>query len=644
MASPINSNAYKYLYGPAYVAPVMPKNAPGIVPQVYYGSSGAGTNQNVNTNNYGGFTAINPNTGLSNAQVLANSQAVVNQTNQLLARGGSSGGGQVLGASASSIQIPKTISSSMLGGSTQGAINLPSAPTAMTSLAATPGASSFNLSSLLTPEMASYGYSVDPASGLLVNPQSQQVETPKVDSLSELMASLKETMPTPPNTTEQHAKLEEQAGIKQKQNTVNALTGQLNAVVVKQQQDLLSTRGDLSQNGGTEAVYGGIQAEINREAAIKTLPLAAQLQAAQGDLQSAQQYLSTYADLLINDSKAQYDYQIKLFDSVWEYASKQEQNALEEKAQQKANDFTMQRDNLSYARDLAGEALKNGQSALAGRITSLMQNPTSPTFGDDLAKLQSQIVDPNAALEIQLKKAQIASANRANQPSDTAPTNLAGLTPEQQTDPFIQKMLASKGGKPMTDTFAQSLNKGLNVLGQIGGLQTNIKDTNTGPLSGLFRGANPWDTNAQTIKAQLNAIVPNLARGVYGEVGVLTDNDIKTYSQTLPNLKSTEDVRNAVLGITVDLIGKSIKRTLEINAANGKDVSGFVDIYLEMNNTRDSVFSQIPGYKGAGTKSLQEQGITKDEENIFDSIAGVSTSSTSSGGFFSNIWKGLTGQ
>lgn len=210
------------------------------------------------------------------------------------------------------------------------------------------------------------------------------------------------------------------------------------------------------------------------------------------------------------------------------------------------------------------------------------------------------------------------------------------------TDPFVNLLLSTKGGKPITDTFAQSLNKGLNVLSQIGGLQANIKDTNTGPLLGAFRGANPWDTNAQTIKAQLNAIVPNLARGVYGEVGVLTDNDIAQYAKTLPTLNSTEDLRNAVLGITVDLISKSIKRTLEINAANQKDVSGFVDIYTEMNATRDSIFAQIPGYNGAGTQSLSQQGITAEDEDVFDSV--VTNTTPGGGGFFADIWRGLTGQ
>jgi hypothetical protein len=217
-----------------------------------------------------------------------------------------------------------------------------------------------------------------------------------------------------------------------------------------------------------------------------------------------------------------------------------------------------------------------------------------------------------------LQQAQLAKAQ-----ADLVKQNLiANLTTDQASDPFIQKLLNTAGGKPLTDTFAQQLNKGLTVLGQVGVLQNNVQDVKTGPIIGLFKGANPWDTNAQTIKAQLNAIVPNLARGVYGEVGVLTDNDIKTYASTLPNLKSTEDVRNAVLGITVDLIGKNVKRILEVNAANGKDVSGFVDIYTEMQNTRDSIFSQIPGYKGAqngSVSNLSNEDLLSKMNSVIDS-------------------------
>lgn len=177
--------------------------------------------------------------------------------------------------------------------------------------------------------------------------------------------------------------------------------------------------------------------------------------------------------------------------------------------------------------------------------------------------------------------------------SDTKKTN--DTTIDKSSDSFIQGLLNTKGGKALTDTTIQKLDKGLTTLGQLGVLQANIEGVKTGPIAGAFKGANPWDTKGQTIKAQLNAIVPNLARGIYGEVGVLTDNDIKTYSKTIPNLKSTKEVRDAILYITLDMIGKSIKNTLSVNKAAGRDVSGFVDIYTEMENTKNSILSSIPG-------------------------------------------------
>lgn len=211
----------------------------------------------------------------------------------------------------------------------------------------------------------------------------------------------------------------------------------------------------------------------------------------------------------------------------------------------------------------------------------------------------------------------------------------AGITPEQASDPFIQSLLATAGGKKLTDTSIQKLDKALTVLGQLGVLQANIEDTATGPVTGAFRGKNPWDTNAQTIKASLNAIVPNLARGVFGEVGVLTDNDIKVYSKTLPNLTSTESVRNGILYITLDMIGKSIKNTLSVNAAAKRDVSGFVEIYTEMENAKDSVLSTIPGaqvpkaFQGNGGSNVSA------DETLFNSVVEEKPESSS---WIVNLW------
>jgi len=157
--------------------------------------------------------------------------------------------------------------------------------------------------------------------------------------------------------------------------------------------------------------------------------------------------------------------------------------------------------------------------------------------------------------------------------------------------------------KEVSDTFLQSMEKTISVLDQMGVLQENIAGLKTGPIVGTLRSKNPWDTQAQTIKAQLNAIVPNLARGVYGEVGVLTDNDIKTYSKTIPNLSATEDVRNAILYITVDMIRRNIETKIKNQAAGQRDMSGYADIYKQVVDTSRQILSTLPGASASGGES-----------------------------------------
>lgn len=159
---------------------------------------------------------------------------------------------------------------------------------------------------------------------------------------------------------------------------------------------------------------------------------------------------------------------------------------------------------------------------------------------------------------------------------------------------FMQKVLqGSKGGKPPTVTERTALSKGFNVINQIGTLQSLIGKEQTGPILGTIRGNNPYDEKAQAISAQLTSIVPNLARGVYGEVGVLTDADIANYSKTLPNLKSTEAVRNAILGLTLRSVLNSIDNQLEVSAASGLDVSGFESKYTDLQNRVKAIEKEI---------------------------------------------------
>src|SRR5690606_37317375 len=112
-------------------------------------------------------------------------------------------------------------------------------------------------------------------------------------------------------------------------------------------------------------------------------------------------------------------------------------------------------------------------------------------------------------------------------------------------------LLASAGGAKPSDTFLQGFTKGKVVVNQLMELsnalaQSGDFDSISGktdeegrpwfdmnPIKGWIASRDPWNTDAQEINAIIQGAVPNLARGIFGEVGVLTDKDIELYRKTL---------------------------------------------------------------------------------------------------------------
>lgn len=193
------------------------------------------------------------------------------------------------------------------------------------------------------------------------------------------------------------------------------------------------------------------------------------------------------------------------------------------------------------------------------------------------------------------------------------------------TEDFVNVLNSSKGGKRLNDTPAQIIAKTMRAAAQLEGINQSLLLEETGPIMGILRSANPYDTKAQLVRAQLQSFVPNLARGVYGEVGVLTDADIENYSRTIPNLKSTEEVNNAILGMTQKAILNSLQSTLETEAANGRDVSGYAPIYARVRNQIESKLQPGNAPSGPGYDDLPDD-------------------QKADRGFWGGIWGYLTGQ
>lgn len=199
-----------------------------------------------------------------------------------------------------------------------------------------------------------------------------------------------------------------------------------------------------------------------------------------------------------------------------------------------------------------------------------------------------------------------------------------------QPETFKNMLRASSGGKPPVAGERGSLTKAFLVVDQIDTLTTLTESEATGPVSGIIRSNNPYDSKAQQIKAQLTQIVPNLARGVFGEVGVLTDADVALYSKTLPNLTNPTDIRDAIAGLTLKTVQRSIENQLEVLAASGIDVSGFENKYNRLTKTISGIEERLDiGLANTPTE----------DEAIFDEVV----ETQGGGNYLQNLWGALVG-
>lgn len=173
----------------------------------------------------------------------------------------------------------------------------------------------------------------------------------------------------------------------------------------------------------------------------------------------------------------------------------------------------------------------------------------------------------------------------------------------------LDSIRKSKGGRFLTQGELKPITDIQTIVGQTEALSTLITSIDTGPIVGIVKSANPYDTKAQLMKAEITAIVPKLARGVYGEVGVLTDADIENYSRTIANLKNTADVNKAVMAMTLEIATRSLANQLNSLSAGGRDVSRFEAIYTGLNTKASAIKTQLGvGSAPAGqTSSFQSK-------------------------------------
>jgi len=243
-------------------------------------------------------------------------------------------------------------------------------------------------------------------------------------------------------------------------------------------------------------------------------------------------------------------------------------------------------DNKKIERDTKLALLQSAtsQGASADVLTAIQSAKTPEeaiiAAGQYSGDIQDRLEQSLRIKELNSKLAEYESAN-------IPPSILFG------TPGYSESVIANSvkyGEEGMTDSQLEKIQKSLTSLEGVENLNALLLQGEdglslSGPVTGKVRSFITklgGDADAAAINAALQGLVPTLARGVFGEVGVLTNADIENYKKTLPNLTSSEDQNRLVSIILLDTLSRSIEKTLLTNAMNFKNTSQFLPAYLEV--------------------------------------------------------------
>jgi hypothetical protein len=192
-----------------------------------------------------------------------------------------------------------------------------------------------------------------------------------------------------------YSQMRGETGISEKEQRVNDLTAQLNQIVAESQAGQLGQEGRLASMGA----ISGAQRDIERQAAIRALPIQAQLAAAQGNLQTAQSNLETLFKLKSEDAERKYNRESEIRKFVYQFATDKEKRELD--AQQREEDRVFEMEMTKYKNDLAQEtarltaSLKPASSGLMGGsydMPTLSQEQSTKLDTLGLAPHQQEVV------------------------------------------------------------------------------------------------------------------------------------------------------------------------------------------------------------------------------------------------------------
>lgn len=214
------------------------------------------------------------------------------------------------------------------------------------------------------------------------------------DNFKNMLDSYLGAYPQPESVEQMYKKMPEKRAFEDASREVNKYSSQINAIVTKSQADQLAAIGQ--GRGIPEAIIGGQQAQIAREAAIQALPLQALLANAQGNKELAQQQLDTMFKLKMQDAQSQYDYKTKVLGLVYDYATNAEKRRLDDIQRKEDQAFELKKADIAFERDKYLQQMSFSNQLKLKQLDLQQPAPTPLSMAqsksniDEITKLTSQ--------------------------------------------------------------------------------------------------------------------------------------------------------------------------------------------------------------------------------------------------------------
>lgn len=258
------------------------------------------------------------------------------------------------------------------------------------------------------PDLGTTDYSFTP---LTTDQEKTNLEAEQKNTEKDYIENLLKSFQEKESGAEIDARLQRELGIKEKQQRVSSLNEQLNTIVNRGQANQLSLIGQ--GRGIPEAIIGGQQAQIGRETAIAALPVQAQLSAAQGDLEMANDSLDRLFKIYKDEADNNFAFKKEVLAFTYQAATAKQKKKLEDIEKKEERKYQEEKEIRKEQQDYAKMAFENNQASLGSKIAKL--DYKSPTFKTDLSNLINKLQDPVKNAQLRKLNAEIAELNNVGQ-------------------------------------------------------------------------------------------------------------------------------------------------------------------------------------------------------------------------------------